>query len=254
MSLLRSLARRAVQPAASTLRPRVASRFETEVAPARLVEEHLETEARPAPATRAAPASSAAERPATATPLARATEAAATPAGPRAELAPIAPIAPVSPAPEPAPMALAWPTLTMPAPTSQVTPATINLATPSPPAAPLLPAASTLLIEHATERVIERHVTETRLVAQDAARAEAPTSAPRMEPTTLRPVVAPARPEPPAVALAPREAPAIRVTIDRIDVRAVHASPAAPAAPPSAAPPRAPALSLDDYLARRAAP
>ena len=67
-------------------------------------------------------------------------------------------------------------------------------------------------------------------------------------PVYLKPAAPPPPPSAPGLPRAPQPT-VIRVTIGRIEVRAVTLPPVAPPAPRPA--PRAPSLSLDDYLKER---
>jgi hypothetical protein len=117
------------------------------------------------------------------------------------------------------------------------------------------PSPSTLLIEHVTERVREFHpasgngnsVSAAAPVSSGPAPALAPALPPSREPnvpplsSSTTPATSPFGP--------PAAAPIIRVTIGRIDIRAVAAAP--PPAVRATPPPQRPLVSLETYLKQR---
>ena len=75
---------------------------------------------------------------------------------------------------------------------------------------------------------------------------------PTIAPAAPAQIAAPTLSATPSAALPlvpPAEPPVIRVTIGRVDIRAIHAAPAVPARAP--APERRPLVSLEAYLSQR---
>jgi hypothetical protein len=249
-NFLRHLLQRSLAPSA-TLQPRLASRFESNAGPVRPPTElTIETETAtpgapaPLPAVPVLAAQSAATRSESAqsaSPLAS-MPAPPPPAQPPA-FAPSRPLAvqPVLPDATPAPAA----------PPPPVAP----LATPSTSGAreifSMPPASSgTLLIEHVTERIRESYpVPGSSLPTAVPA---SPIAASALAPAPPAPRTTPASPSTAPVArpiVAPAAAPIIRVTIGRVDIRAIHPAPPAPVR--VSAPDRRPLVSLETYLKQR---
>lgn len=172
---------------------------------------------------------------------------------------------PASPRPVSAPAALPSP---LPAPLSPAgllsplaQPVTATV-TPTGPAPASLPSAvgvpralspnpaPTLLIERRTERIQERTTVAIvrdpalNLVPSISHPAKPESSARSLAPHPTPALIVPAAPSPEA------PAPTIRVTIGRVDIRAIR-PPSAPATAPRLQPERSPVVSLENYLAKR---
>jgi hypothetical protein len=251
--LLRHLVESARGPAPTALKPRLPSRFEGGRERGGFTEERVETTA-PGPGTAlpldlrrtderpAVPASLDSQGPGDTAP------AAASPAPPAA--APVAP-APAAPLAAP-PFVAALRAASVPAEAVPPREVPTLLLVPSPPV-PLVPPVPTLLVERWREPQ-----TEARPPAPPTSTAPAPVRRDGHAPQATRPApsaahapaVSRSEPSRPPAAVAPPSAPAVRVTIGRIDIRAVPpAPPAAPARRPAPEPARG--VTLDDYLARR---
>lgn len=249
---LRQLIQRALAPSAA-LQPRLASRFEPGFARSRFTEERIETIA-------ASPRARAPESPA----------ASATPAPvPRAEGSPsvaralsLAPAMSVAPPPVTPPLP-APPVVTPSHPPFPGAPDRPREAappvSPSPPVTtrpewlslPTVPA-GTLLVERFTETVREARLAPGASIPPAEVVRSPAVSALLMPPALHPPSIAPGPPSVVPVGEAAETTSAaeiIRVNIGRIDIRAVHAPPAAPVRAPAPAP--RPVLSLETYLSRR---
>lgn len=249
-NFLRHLLERTLAPAA-TLQPRLASRFESGPAPVRFTEERIETFATPAVAPAPShPVASAASpvaspRAEISSPVASALSVAVPPsAAPPPVLASVlVPLAASSVFPPnvQAPIAPPAQAVSISAPPSTAARETFSL----PPAS-----ASTLLIERVTDRIRESSPAPGSGTSSSSVAKTSAVTAPTIAPATRTPIAAPLSPAaaPAALPAAPPAAPTIRVTIGRVDIRAIHA-PAAPARTP--APERRPLVSLETYLRQR---
>jgi hypothetical protein len=254
---LRHLVQRSLAPATASVQPRLASRFESGAAPMRFTAQHFESaaETSPTPPARFRPTTSP-------TP----------PAAPRVEIAP-------TPAP---PATTVFPT-TAPgiATVTPSFPSTVNLtreisistlptatnissaSLPSPPAFTSITAAmssshphlatpaspSTLLVERVTDRLGEVSPTAPTIarMPSSASPVTPPAAAPSLATSSLfSPTTAPQI----AAAVVSAAAPTVRVSIGRIDIRAIH--PPSPTAARAPAPSRPPLVSLESYLKRDA--
>jgi hypothetical protein len=253
-TFLRRLLERSLASTA-TVQPRLASRFEFNPNPARPTEMAIEAGG----AEPVAPA-----------PLQSVSDFAAQSAAPHAETAqPAAPLPSIAGPPPSAPPLFASPSIpvTVPAVPPAATPAP---AAPPPPVAPLAapsvdparqifsfsPASSsTLLIEHVTERVRESYPVPGSGISLSAAAPASPAAAPAFTsapPAPPMPIATPISPSTMAAArpiVPPAAAPIIRVTIGRVDIRAIHAVPPAPVR--ALASPQRPLVSLETYLKQR---
>lgn len=246
---LRHLLQRSLAPAA-TLQPRLASRFESGPAPARFSEERVETFAAapdvPPPSRPVASAASSVASPraeilstVVSSPLVAASPPVAPPPVIVSAPAPLA-TSPVPPAANPAPVAPRAEAASFSAP-----PAVVREVFSLPPASP-----ATLLIERATERIRESSPAPESAVSSSTV-ASAQVTVPTFTPALLAPIAAPISPATPPSALpvvAPA-APTIRVTIGRVDIRAIHAP--STASVRALAPERRPIVSLETYLSQR---
>lgn len=235
-NFLHRLLQRSLSPAMATVQPRLASRYESDPAPARLSAERRETNAL--------------------TPL---------PSQPAVSTAPLT-LSPQREIPSPSVPVPVTTLLNYLAPTTSITAPvqlsaapTASAVTPPPPTTspaptPIFPTpvatepretfslpphpSNTLLVAPSTERIRENHPT---LAAGFSLRSTTPTS------------LSPAPPFPPTVPLpaAPAPPPTIQVTIGRIDIRAIHAPTAAAPVAPAPAPARRPLVSLEHYLNQR---
>lgn len=253
-TFLRRLLERSLASTA-TVQPRLASRFEFVPNPARLSELTIETVA-------AAPAASA--------PLPSVTDFAAPSAAPHPEIAKSA--APVPPLAGPLPAAHPPAFPASPPPVAAIPPPPASQPITPPPAAPPLtessvrsarekfslppPSPSTLLIERVTERIREIHpvsgngssVSTAAAVSSGpaVAVASAPPPAPRER---IVPPLSPSTSPSPTSFGPPSAGPVVRVTIGRVDIRAI--APAAPPAVRATPPPQRPLIPLETYLKQR---
>lgn len=255
---LRQLVQRSIAPA-SSLQPRLASRFETVGAPVGFPEVRADFSA--------PVASRAAERASTGRVLAD-----AQPPSPRSEHpAPITPPAfvagqpaadrptvNVSTAEPPSARPDPLPRQQDPAPASPAMAVSAFSAPGNAPQqilAPPVASPATLLIERVIERRAESPLAREAAPPLHSAPAPPRLGSPQLAPTlpvNLHGSLAP--PTPPARATAATTPPPspIRVTIGRVDIRAIHSPPPTPV--PVAAAERRPLVSLEAYLSRRDAP
>jgi hypothetical protein len=251
MNFLRHLLQRSLAPA-TTLQPRLASRFEFNANPVRPTELAVETEVAapvapaPLPAVSglaAQPAAPRAESAQSAAPLAS-TQAPPPPASPPVFAPPRPPtVLPVPPAATPA-FAAPPPTV---APRATSSDSSAREVLSMPPAS-----SSTLLIERVTERVRENYAVPANGSSLSAALPASPIAAPALTLTPPAPRATPVSPSTTPVAhptVAPAAAPIIRVTIGRVDIRAIHPMPPASVRAPASAP--RPLVSLETYLTQR---
>lgn len=251
MNFLRHLLQRSLASSA-TLQPRLASRFEFNPNPVRPTELAIETEAStpvaPAPFPSvpgpvAQPATPRAESTQSAAPLA--SMPAPPPSAPPPVFAPSRPLTvpPVIPAATPAPAA----------PPPSVAPLAISSNASAREIFSLPPVSgSTLLIERVTERVRENFAVPANGSSSSAALPASPAAAPALVSAPPAPRTTPASPSTTPVVppiAAPAAAPIIRVTIGRVDIRAIHPTPPAPVRASAPAPP--PLVSLETYLKQR---
>jgi hypothetical protein len=111
---------------------------------------------------------------------------------------------------------------------------------------------STLLIEHVTERIRETHAVPGNGSSLLAAVPASPIAAPAFTSAPPAPRATPVSPSStPDIHpnVAPAAAPTIRVTIGRVDIRAIRPTPPAPVR--AAAPAAGPLVSLETYLKQR---
>jgi hypothetical protein len=250
---IRHLLRRSLGPSA-TLQPRLASRFESNASPARLTELAVETGAAasvapaPLPSIPGLAAQSPEPRAETAKsdgPLPSMTAPPAT-SPPPVFASPISLAAPpIPPAASPAPVAPTPPVAPSVVPSTSTTHEIFSL----PPAS-----SSTLLIEHVTERIRESYPVPGNGISLSAANPASPVGAPAFTPASPAPRAPEATPASSSATaavpiVAPAAAPIIRVTIGRVDIRAIHPPPVAPVR--ASAPVRPPLVSLETYLNQR---
>ncbi len=249
-NFLRHLIQRSLSPAA-TLQPRLASRFESGAAPARFTEERIETAAALVAPMSSQPVVSAI-RPLAAAP-AEEPNTAASPSPMEARLSATPPpeipsvAVPVATSPVP-PAAVS----TAPAPVAPIASVTTPATTTASETFSLPPAStSTLLIEHFTERIREISPAPGIGVSSSDTTTIPSLSAPAFTPATPKPAAERISPSSPPAALPPvaPATPAVRVTIGRVDIRAIHVPPATPVRAP--APDRRPLVSLEAYLSQR---
>jgi len=249
---LRHLLQRSIGSTAPAVQPRLASRFESGPSAVRPPEEYREIAVQPSPPR--PPSGISFQPPIEGNEIARPIAPVRSPdvSAPVVASAPAPTLTALTFLPVASPALLQVPAL--PALTSDPVP-TVAVPAPGAGLAPLsLPAASprTLVVERITERRHEVATTPTSLGATapstapvpfvssstvPAARNIFPSPLPPAQPFSVNP-----RPAPPP-------APEIRVTIGRVDIRAIHA-PAA-AAPRAPAPDRPPVVSLEKYLNQR---
>ena len=249
-NFFRHLLQRSLSPASATVQPRLASRFESGPAPARLTEERRETSAT-APVT---------AQPATSPPP-------LSPAPRREILSPVAsvPVATISNNLAQVPTSTALVSLPAVSNSSAVTPpppaifpalvSAVSVPVSIEPRAilslPPIPT-NTLLVEPIIERIREISPPSAAAITSPASNANAP-----HPPTAFAPTTRSFSPTPPStslarltpIATAPAPTPTIQVTIGRVDIRAIHA-PSAPAAR-APGPARRPLVSLEHYLNQR---
>ena len=245
------LVQRALSPAPSTVQPRLASRFENAVAPARQPEAQADGFS-PSPGVSTQAPSAVARTPERVKALPPMAALAAPPTTPSSATPAPSPSSPVPVIarhhPLATPSSLPSPPAPAPVPAPRAAASTGALEQ----LVELQPSTHTLLVEHVTERVREIHLPSTASLS-----VAPPNPAPEhlIVPAALpAPVSHKVPPTPAPLPILPPAAIAqttIRVNIGRIDIRAVHTTPSAPA--PRQAPVRRPLVSLEDYLKQRAA-
>src|SRR5688572_17943589 len=252
-NFLRHLLRRSLSPTTAAVQPRLASRFESGLASARITEEPRETLG-PAPVASQPAASRVPSAPMSFPPPGESPPPAAPALG--ATPPPTLAQAPFTPALVAWPAVLASPAGTPPPPAilSALAPAVSASVSAEPRAVPSLPPpqANTLLIEHIIQQVREPAPPSAADVSSVAPTADVvrpiAASAPAALSLAPTPASLPLAPLAPIVA-GPAPGPTIQVTIGRVDIRAVHA-PAAPAIRVPV-PARRPLVSLEHYLNQR---